>query len=413
MYKKLQRKIVWGSTLTLALVIGIVLTAMAAVTTDTVSRQTRVLLDLILENDGVLPEAGDEDFDSETKRYLAMNAESFNEARYISVLFEDGEANVYSSRMTRMPEESAIQLAERVLEGSRDQGRMRGSRGRYLQFARRINEDGSTLVVFVDNTSRQELTSLMLVYMTGLWLVVLLLYVLLMSRLSGKLIQSFVEKDEQQKRFITNASHELKTPLAVISANNEMAEILNGRNKWTESTGRQVERLQSLIESLVVLAKLDEMKEIPLVDVDLSSLVRESAEGYRDMIDAVGKTCSCEIDENIHIGGEERTLRNLISIILDNAVKYCDEKGVIRIALHHRKDGKGAVLTVSNTFIEGEGIDTERLFERFYRRDESHHSAQPGFGIGLSMAREITHRMKGKISAKYADGSMHFTVEWT
>ena len=264
-------------------------------------------------------------------------------------------------------------------------------------------------MVVADSTSRYGLTRLIILYMAGLWFVVLVLFIIAMSRYSRKLVRPFVENDEKQKRFITNASHELKTPLAVIAANNEMAEAVSGKTKWTESTTRQVKRLQSLIENLVVLTRLDEMNDIVLTDIDYSALVSETAEPFRSVIESAGRKYECRIEPGIHVNGERRTLQQIVSVLLDNAAKYCDEEGIVSIRLTRK--GKGSLLSVSNTYEEGKDVDTSRFFERFYRQDESHNSGKSGFGIGLSMAKEMTERMNGRMEVGYREGIITFSVE--
>jgi signal transduction histidine kinase len=272
-------------------------------------------------------------------------------------------------------------------------------------------DDGSVMVVMIDSTSRYGLVRLVMTYMFVLWLTVLILFVIVMGHFSKKLIHPFIENDEKQKRFITNASHELKTPLAVISANTEMTEVLGGKSKWTESTRRQIKRLQTLIEDLVVLTRLDEMKESELTEVDLSAVVTESSESFRSVAENAGKRFTADIAPEIHIKGDKRGLQQIVSILLDNAVKYCDDGGTIAIRLESRSRGKGAKVIVSNTYVDGKDVDTSRFFERFYRQDESHNSEKSGFGIGLSMAKEITERMKGKLRVNYSGDTISFTVE--
>ena len=272
-------------------------------------------------------------------------------------------------------------------------------------------DDGSVMVVMIDSTSRYGLVRLVMMYMFALWLTVLILYVIVMGHFSKKLIHPFIENDEKQKRFITNASHELKTPLAVISANTEMTEVLGGKNKWTESTRRQIKRLQTLIEDLVVLTRLDEMKESELTDVDLSAVVAESSEPFRSVAENDGKRFTVDIAPDIRINGDKRGLQQIVSILLDNAVKYCDANGSITVRLESRARGKGAKIVITNTYVDGKDVDTSRFFERFYRQDESHNSEKSGFGIGLSMAKEITERMKGKLRVNYSGDTISFTVE--
>ncbi len=408
MFRKLRIKFFWGSTLVLLLVISIVVGITYWATSYIITRQTQVFVDLIMENGGTLPEK--KTFNSGQQTFLALNDESIHEARFFSAKFSENEERLISLHLSAFSEESAISLARITLEMRNDTGRISAPGNRVLQYGRQADTDGNTLVVIVDATSRYALVRLIVICMAGLWFIVLLLYMLIMAHFSRKLIRPFIENDERQKRFVTNASHELKTPLAVISANNEMTEAIGGKTKWTESTGRQVKRLQSLIEDLVVLTRLDEMEEIALTEIDCSALVRETAESFRSVIESSGKTYLCDIEEDVHASGEKRAVQQLVTILLDNASKYCDDNGTIRIRLKKLK-GKGAQCVISNTYADGASVDISRFFERFYRQDESHNSGKSGFGIGLSMAKEITERLRGKIKASYSDNTISFTVE--
>ena len=406
MFKKLQRKFLWGSTLVLLLVIVLVIGIIFWVTSNTVSRQSQLFISQILDNDGHLPEQGV--FEPREEAFLALNTESLNEIRFVSVAFSGDQGMIISKFMAGISDDDAVRIASEALEKNADSGHLNTGRKRFLHYGRRTLEDGTTLVVIADSTSRYGLSRLIILYMAGLWLIILVLFILFMSHYSKKLVRPFVENDEKQKRFITNASHELKTPLAVISANNEMAEAISGKTKWTESTSRQVKRLQSLIENLVVLTRLDEMKEISLTDIDLSSVISETAEPFRSVIESTGRKFDCQIEQDIHIQGEKRTIQQIASILLDNAAKYCDEEGAVSVRLIRKS--KGAQLNVANTYREGNNVDTSRFFERFYREDESHHSGKSGFGIGLSMAKEMTERLKGKLEVSYEGDTIIFSV---
>ena len=407
MYKKLQRKFLWGSALVLFLIIIAVICIIFTVTVHTVTRQSQVFIDLVLDNEGYLPDRSE--FAPHQKTFLALNNESIHEMRFFSVRFYNGEPQLVSMHIAELSESDAINMSKSVLEKDSETGRLNSGSKRILQYGRRVLEDGSTLVVIADSTSRYGLSRLIIFYMAALWFVVLVLFIIVMSRYSKKLVRPFVENDEKQKQFITNASHELKTPLAVISANNEMAEAISGKTKWTESTRRQVKRLQTLIEDLVVLARLDEMKEFALTDTDLSAIVNETAEPFRSVVESSGRQFQCNIDPNVHAHTEKRAFQQVTTILLDNATKYCDKSGTVAVSLS--ANGKVAVLTVSNSYAEGKNVDTSRFFERFYRQDESHNSGKSGFGIGLSMAKEITERMKGKLKVSYSDGVISFSIE--
>lgn len=410
MFKKLQRKFMVVSTLVLLLVISVVSGVVYWIATGILMSQTGVLVNLILDNDGSLP-PHESDFDSTQERFLALNVESIHEARFFSAKQTDEGIEIIATHIAAISEEDEIALAEKALERRASEGRISIVGNRILHYARRSMDDGSVMVVMIDSTSRYGLVRLVMMYMFALWLTVLILYVIVMGHFSKKLIHPFIENDEKQKRFITNASHELKTPLAVISANTEMTEVLGGKSKWTESTRRQIKRLQTLIEDLVVLTRLDEMKESELTDVDLSAVVAESSEPFHSVAENDGKRFTVDIAPDIRINGDKRGLQQIVSILLDNAVKYCDANGSITVRLESRARGKGAKIVITNTYVDGKDVDTSRFFERFYRQDESHNSEKSGFGIGLSMAKEITERMKGKLRVNYSGDTISFTVE--
>ena len=396
----------WVSSLVLLAVILVVVLAMLWINSATVMTQTVVLTNLILDEGGELPDAGD--FDASQRTFLALTPESIHEARYFSVILDEGGGRVVTMRVAGIAEDEAIALAEEANTRKASFGRLHvGSR--LMHYCRRALVDGGTLLAFLDSTSRDSLLRVAVLYMGALWVFVLLMYVLIMGRYSKRLIKPFVENDEKQKRFITNASHELKTPLAVISANTEMTEVLGGKSKWTESTRRQVSRMQALIEDLVVLTRMDELKDMELQDVDLSAVVSEAAGHYRTVAESSGRRFECDISQDVHVKGDRRALAQIATILLDNAAKYCDEGGEIRVTL--RPKGRGARLQVANTYAEGAGVDTDRFFERFYRQDESHHSGKSGFGIGLSMAREIAGRMKGRLKAACSGNVITFTLD--
>lgn len=409
MFKKLQHRFMWVSTLVLLLVICVVTGVVYWITSEVIMSQTGVLMELILENDGDLPERSE--FNANQEMFLALNVESMYEMRFISAEESDGDLQLIRMHIAMLSEEDALSLAQTALNHRGGMGRIKAFGKRIFHYARSTADDGSTMVVVLDSTSRYGLQRLIMMIMAILWFAVLVLYVVIMGRYSKKLIKPFVENDEKQKRFITNASHELKTPLAVISANTEMTEVLGGKSKWTESTRRQVTRLQTLIEDLVVLARLDEMKEMEMADVDLSTIAVDTAEPFLSVAENAGKRLKTDIDSGIHVKGDKRALQQVMTILLDNAVKYCDDGGVVAIALKSRAHGKGARITVSNSYAEGKDIDLSRFFERFYRQDESHNSEKSGFGIGLSMAKEIVERMKGKLKVSYEEDVITFTVD--
>jgi len=408
MFKKLRWKFMLVSTVILLLVITAVMGTVCLIASGTIMSQSRFLMEEILDNEGNLPVQGR--FDPQTRPFLALNEESIYEVRYFTAQVEKGEARISNINII-MREDDAVSIAESVCRKSNEFGSLFISGNRRMSYLKQVQEDESVLVVLLDITSRYSLIRMVMTYMSALWFAVLILYIVIMGRYSEKLVQPFIENDEKQKRFITNASHELKTPLAVISANTEMTEALSGKSKWTESTWRQIGKLQSLIEDLVVMARLDEMKEAALTETDLSALTAETVGSFCDVIETSGRHLHTDIAQNLCARSEKRSYQQLVSILMDNAVKYCDEGGTIEVILSGKPRSKSAKLTVSNTYAEGRNLDYSRFFERFYREDASHNSAKAGFGIGLSMGKEIAERMEGKLTVRYAGEMISFVFE--
>ena len=263
-------------------------------------------------------------------------------------------------------------------------------------------DDGYT-VIFVDCS--RDLKSYRNLVMTTvsvslLGLVLVLVLVVIFSRLVFKPVE---ESDRKQKQFITDASHELKTPLTIIDANTEVMEMLSGENEWTRSTRKQVKRLADLTQQMVMLSRTDEGKQAGILEpFCLSDAVADAAEPFFTVAEARGKCLSVDIEEGLVLNGDEAQIRQLISLLLDNAVKYSDENGKIWLVL--KKKGKKSVLEVKNTVEQIQQGKMDILFERFYRTDESRNSATGGSGIGLSIAKAIVELHRGKIRAVSEDG---------
>lgn len=276
--------------------------------------------------------------------------------------------------------------------------------GYYGRYKYRVTEQGSSyLIVFLDRN--QELDAFqsflmisLLVSMSSLTVVFVLLLLL-----SKRVIRPFIESYEKQKQFITNAGHELKTPLTIIDANTEVLELEQGESAWTKSIRDQVKRLTGLTENLVALSRMDESgSRLLMVEFSLSDAVRETLEPFASSAAMRGQTFALQLAENLSYTGDEASLRQLVAILADNAIKYAPEGSIIYWGLE--KQGRNIILTCENPVsisIEG---DLERLFERFYRGDNSHSQEVAGYGVGLSLARSIVTAHKGRIVAKSLDG---------
>lgn len=222
-------------------------------------------------------------------------------------------------------------------------------------------------------------------------------------------IDPVVQASERQKQFITDAGHELKTPITVIATSLKVLEMETGKQKWIDKAQAQTEKLTELVNSLVTLSRMDE-EDSPLKHekFNISDAVGETAESFRDFAAEAGHGLSISVEPNIEYVGDEYAVRQLASILLDNAVKYAAEGTEIRFSLS--KAHRGVTVRCSN---ECESLDTaelDKLFDRFYRADKSRSSG--GFGIGLSIARSIAEGHKGSIKAVSPDGrTIEFIAE--
>ena len=236
---------------------------------------------------------------------------------------------------------------------------------------------------------------------------VFVLIVLISKRVIAPIQETYIK----QKQFITGASHELKTPLAIISSNADVLEMMNGDSKWTQNIHNQVDRLTSLVNSLVVFSRMEEKDTVERTRFDLTNALESRIEDFNELANFQKKNIVTDVDSNLYYFGEEASIVQLMDILLENAIKYAPEDSSISVSL--KKNRKYAILKVSNKAEVKKG-DLSKVFERFYRLDESRNSAIKGYGIGLSMAQLIAEKHKETIRA-YApeDGIFNIEVRFT
>lgn len=308
------------------------------------------------------------------------------------------------SYIASVSEEDIDAYAKEILASGKEQGR-----ADYFMYKVFASDDGTSKIVAVScyQQMRQFRLLLSICVLAGLlYMAAVFALVWLMSRRITKPVEESIRK---QRQFITDAGHELKTPITIIKANNEVLQMQNGSNQWTQSIDNQARRLSSLVQSLLELSRLNE-KDITDIseEFDLSKTVAEAVESFRVPIESDGKVLETAIEEGIRFKGSKDEIYRLVTLLMDNARKYSTDREPVRVALdkqHH------ITLTVSNSceHIEQEKLD--RLFERFYRTDESRSRKTGGSGIGLSVVQAIVERHGGTVTASSKDGdSIQFTA---
>ena len=331
------------------------------------------------------------------------HGESLYESRYFVVTEGKSGLTAEMSNVSSYSGEDAVAMAEAVLAGERDSG-FTGE-----CFYRLYTEDGRSSILFLDCGSKltavRQLTWISLAACGG----GILLAWLLMSLLSRRAIQPILENTERQKRFITDASHELKTPLSVIRANMEVMALDDPENEWILSTRRQTGLMSRMVNDLVFLARMDEETGRPAqTALDLAALFRETAEPFVMTAEAGGRVFTLETPETLTLSGDRKGLERLISVLCDNALKYSPEGDTIRLRLTAK--GGWAVIESENTAAEPIPPDRlKHLFDRFYRADEarSKRDGKSGFGIGLAIARAVAEAHGGDTAAWMVNDRLH------
>lgn len=329
-----------------------------------------------------------------------FSAETPFETRYFTVT-EDSDGEITDcdlDRIAAVDESTAEEYAEEISKKADTTGFV----GIYRY--RVTDTDDEVKYVFLD--CRRELSNFRTVLITTvsvsvLGLAAVFVLVVIFSRMVFRPVEESIQK---QKRFITDASHELKTPLTIIDANTEVMEMENGESQWTKSTRKQIQRLSGLVQQLVTLSRLDEEKGLQNpAEFNLSEAVSESVESYEALAQTKEKNLELEIENNIFYVGDEKSIRQLSGILMDNAVKYSSDKGNIKLTL--KRKGRKILLEVYNDAEELPKGKLDVLFERFYRLDSSRNSGTGGSGIGLSVAKAIVLTHKGKITAENRKGN--------
>ena len=273
------------------------------------------------------------------------------------------------------------------------------------RFYKQSGSDG-VRILFLD--CGREITSFQRFLMTSIVLSALglLLVFGIVVYFSGRIVRPFAESYEKQKQFITDAGHEIKTPLAIIQADADVLEMELGENEWLSDIQAHIKQLSSLTNDLVSLARMEEGgTPLQILEIPISDLILEAAESFQGLAQTQGKDIQLSVEPMLSMEADEKAIRQLVSILLDNALKYSPEGGSIRLSME--KQAKHLRLTVSNLSLEPLPKENlNRLFERFYRGDPSRNSQTGGHGIGLSIAKAIVTAHSGQIHASHEENNI-------
>jgi signal transduction histidine kinase len=372
----------------------------------------RVMTTLVKNNGSMNPQASQQIEGSGPNRFIngRPNPESAYQYRYFQAVLSNGKVVLTNRPQNFSWSQSKLKNKTKAIFASKKKsGRIRLNNNTYA-YRRYRNQLGQQAIIFLNVSLIYAHSWSLLRLGILLGVLSLIIFALILIALSKKAIQPIIETYHKQQQFITNAGHELKTPLAIISANTEMEEMTNQETEWTKSTKEQTARLTRLIDHLIAIARTGETGELVLAPVNLSQVVEKAGNSFKPVMAKQGLQFSSEIRPDARVIAEEKSLTELINIFLDNAQKYCDPAGQVKLELGLNKLNTYAVLRISNTYQAGKDQDFSKFFDRFYRGDESHNQKRQGFGIGLYMAQELVHAFRGKIKIDYHEPMLSFVI---
>ncbi len=431
MVKKLRRKFVLTAMLSLLVIIICIIGVINVYNYVQIQMGADEILTILSENDGFFPDPVFRGMIKEEQNKTLNNQKNENDdksedgpppfpegemfwgdktnynrqmempyqSRYFWVrLSEDGSVKeINTGHIAAVSSSDAKSVATDIYES----GRVQGYYDNHYRYLVKQNDNGEYLVMFVD-CSRDFYNANRLLIMTVLiGIISLLAMFILVYMFSGKAVAPVVESLEKQKRFITDAGHELKTPIAVISANVDVLELESGKSEWTNSIRGQVKRMTELVKNMLTLSRMEEENiHVVFSDLNLSQTIVENSASFAAVADSKGLKYNLDIAEDIHILGDKNGINQLSSLLIDNAMKYSSENGSVNVMLSKDQRGKKAIFEVSNTCDSIPEGNLDRLFDRFYRADNSRSRDTGGYGIGLSVARAIANSHGGEIEAQ-------------
>lgn len=400
MIKRLQKKFVLIAMCSFLTVIVCIIGGINIAITIHENEYIENILTILSDNDGKFPkyiihsEYGSFNNQNSYFNYMITEETPF-ETRFFTAIvnYDNSVVQLDTSHIAAISSEEAKEIALEILN-------IDSSSGTYGSYKYRVtNKSYGKLFVFVDYSNQQQTMSTCLIWSCSIGIISLLIVFILVSLLSHRAMKPVIENIEKQKQFVTDAGHEIKTPLAIISANADVLELETGKSEWIESIRNQTKRLNNLVKSLLELSKIDEEKAtIKMCMFSISDIIERTVEDFQPIAKNLNKTLESEITPQLSMKGDSESISRLAGILIDNAFKYSDENGTITVSLSH--SGKNIILEVKNTGCTLKQNELSRLFDRFYRADASRSRETGGYGIGLSLAKAIVEAHGGKISAK-------------
>lgn len=396
MINKLRKKIFWIIQISLSIIIlGIIVIYSTSSYKNTITSAT-MFMDRIEIKDDIKVEKPN-DFKESKANFNPFLA---NIEGVYKLQIKDNEIVRESEKVTADVRKYAIEISNKNSE--------EGYIGNYIYKVRKTGNNAKEITLMENEEAIKSLkTTVVSTIVVGI--IGIIIISIIAKKISKTIVKPVEETFEKQKQFISDASHELKTPLAVIEANTEVLQNKIGENKWLTYIQKESQSMNKLVNDLLQLAKMENTKNINYQKFDLSKEVQMSVAVFESLIYEKQIKLETNIDEGIYFTGEKEDIKHIISIILDNAIKHTEKNN--KIIVDVKKEKSDIKIEIKN---QGEPIppeEQEKIFERFYRVDKSRNRNEKRYGLGLSIAKEIVEKYNGTIKASSKDGFTSFVVK--
>ena len=403
MLKRIKERFIIATMVLLISVLAVVITLINIFNYTTTVSAADYTIRLIGANEGEFPDIAGPEYPSIKlpNGSITITPDTPYEVRYFTVEFVGDECvAIDTSNIAAIDEDEALRMAENLLFFKRDEGFVNSYRFNVVE------DNGGKIIYFLDCTRWLDLVKLFFVLSLLVSLIVLFLLFVILQIVAERIVRPISDGYEKQKQFITNAGHDIKTPITIIDADAELAEMELGKSEWIDDIRNQTGRLASLTNDLIYLSRMEEMESIPSIDFPLSDMLDEVVTSFASLRKTKNIRLDINITPAIYYCGDGMAIRKMLTIILDNAIKHSPDGGLVSVSL--KKQGRRISIQVSNTVTEISDETIKHMFDRFYKSDKSR--STEGFGIGLSVANTIVNAHKGKIGAEKHDNMLSVKI---